>query len=135
MARLSATGMAGVVPYTDAELESTKRFAPALRAASSMLSVLLQVSAWHCRGSRRLSGTLLMAARWQTASAPSHSPSASRPTSRRRYSKFACCNAPCRLAQSPGWWRSTPRTRLPSASSASHRWLPMKPAAPVTTTS
>src|SRR5215475_14034221 len=122
-----------VLPYTSDDEQYTKRSMPCRRALSSRQRVPVAFTSWlrsGCPSERRTHST----ARWNTQPQlciVSSTTSLSRidPGTMRT---SPCAHASCRLSREPVEKLSTTVTRSPWLTSASTRWLPMKPAPPVT---
>src|SRR5260221_3000601 len=109
-----------------------KRRTPPSRAATSMVKVAVAFARWDSTGSAAGRATLGTAASWYTTSMPRAARRAVSRSARLPRRKSTSSRTARRFGRRPPERSSSTRTRCPRPTSASARWLPMKPAPPVT---
>ena len=118
-------------PYSAPPVELNTTGAPWRRAASSTFSVPATFTAQSRCGSCTETVTLAWAARWKMTSGSARSATAAKADSSATSTVSSSAAGLTRSAR-PEERSSTTTTRVPSATSESTRWEPMKPAPPVT---
>ena len=131
----SRFGNAGLAPYTEDDEATTTWSAPCRRAASNTIIVPVALTSWVAIGSVRERGTEGRAAKCTTASVPSITPSRSSALRMEPSTTFTE-GAFARFSRDPveKSSRTTTWSTNSSAASVRQRFVPMKPAPPVTTT-